>query len=96
MPHLRHRVVELSVRLAEQLVPADPHHRDNTILEVRAEGEDRESALFAGDLVGLYRRYSERRGWTVKLLEQGSGDLGGYRDSSRYVAVGPSFPGSTS
>ena len=38
-----------------------------------------ESALFAGDLLRMYTRYAERRGWTIEVLDATESDLGGYK-----------------
>ena len=51
------------------LVPRDPDDDRDVILEVKAgEGGD-ESALFAGDLLRMYLRYAERRGWRTEILD---------------------------
>ena len=71
--------------LTDLLVPRDPDDDRDVILEVKAgEGGD-ESALFAGDLLRMYLRYAERRGWKTEVLDAQESDLGGYKDVS--VAV---------
>ena len=50
------------------------------ILEIKAGEGGQESALFAGDLLRMYLRYAERRGWKAEVLESESSDLGGYKD----------------
>ncbi len=76
---------ELSDRLTLLLVPRDPDDDRDVILEVKAgEGGD-ESALFVGDLLRMYLRYAERRGWKTEILDAQESDLGGYKDVS--VAV---------
>ncbi|HEX5016768.1 MAG TPA: peptide chain release factor 1 [Actinomycetes bacterium] len=68
--------------LGELLVPRDPDDDRDVILEVKAgEGGD-ESALFAGDLLRMYLRYAERRGWKAEVLDAQESDLGGYKDAS--------------
>jgi len=58
----------------------DPDDDRDIILEVKAgEGGD-ESALFAGDLLRMYLRYAERRGWKTELIDATESDLGGYKD----------------
>jgi peptide chain release factor 1 len=75
----------LEERLALLLAPRDPDDDRDVILEVKAgEGGD-ESALFAGDLLRMYLRYAERRGWKTEMLDAQESDLGGYKDVS--VAV---------
>src|SRR6185295_5696269 len=74
------RVEELETRLAELLVPRDPHDGDDVVLEVKSGEGGEESALFAGDLVRMYLRYAERRGWKTEVLDANPSDLGGYKD----------------
>ena len=72
-------------RLHERLLPRDPNDSKDVILEVKAgEGGD-ESALFAGDLLRMYLRYAERRGWSTEVLDQEPTDLGGVKSAT--VAV---------
>ena len=73
------RIDELADRLHELLTPKDPDDAKDVLLEVKAgEGGD-ESALFAGDLLRMYLRYAEQRGWVAEVLDQEPTDLGGYR-----------------
>ncbi len=74
------RITELETKLSLLLVPRDPHDGDDIVLEVKSGEGGEESALFAGDLVRMYTRYAERRGWTVEVLDAVSSDLGGYKD----------------
>ncbi len=52
------------------------------IIEVRAGAGGDEAALFAEKLATMYRRYGERRGWTVRTLEESKNSLGGYKEAS--------------
>jgi peptide chain release factor 1 len=82
---LQRRVDELEHRLRELLLPKDPNDGKDVILEVKAgEGGD-ESALFAGDLVRMYRRYAERRGWAIEALDEELTDLGGVKSATLAV-----------
>ena len=75
-------VGELEEHLRMLLVPKDPNDSKDIILEVKAgEGGD-ESALFAGDLLRMYLRYAERRGWHTDVLDAEPTDLGGYRSAT--------------
>jgi peptide chain release factor 1 len=74
------RVATLEARLAELLVPRDPHDGDDVVLEVKSGEGGEESALFAGDLVRMYLRFAERRGWRTEVLDATPSDLGGYKD----------------
>jgi peptide chain release factor 1 len=74
------RRAELEERLAELLVPRDPNDDKDVILEVKAGEGGEESALFAGDLLRMYLRFAERRGWKTELLDSTMTGLGGYKD----------------
>src|SRR5262249_55576031 len=84
------RVDELEKRLADLLVPRDPHDGDDVVLEVKAGAGGEESALFAGDLLRMYQRYAERRGWKTEVLGGTDSDLGGFKDVTLSVRGRPS------
>jgi peptide chain release factor 1 len=77
---LEQRIEELTGRLREQLLPKDPDDDKDVILEIKAGEGGAESALFAGDLLRMYLRYAERRGWSTEVLDAVDADLGGYKD----------------
>ncbi len=76
---------ELEERLRTLLVPKDPNDGRDIILEVKAGEGGEESALFAGDLLRMYQRYAERRGWKTEVLDSTVTGLGGIKDAT--VAV---------
>jgi peptide chain release factor 1 len=71
---------EVAERLTLLLVPRDPMDDKDVILEVKAGEGGQESALFAADLLRMYLRYAERRGWRTEVLDAEESDLGGYKD----------------
>jgi peptide chain release factor 1 len=71
---------ELEQRLNTLLVPRDPNDDKDVILEVKAGEGGEESALFAGDLLRMYQRFAERRGWKTEILDSTMTGLGGYKD----------------
>ena len=75
----------LVARLRELLLPKDPNDLKDVIIEIKAGEGGEESALFAADLLRMYLRYAERKGWKAEVLEAVESDLGGYKDVS--VAV---------
>ena len=80
LPALRGAADDAAERLRRVLVPRDPDDARDVILEIKAgEGGD-ESALFAGDLLRMYLRYAERRGWATQVLDATETELGGYKD----------------
>ncbi len=81
-------------RLRELLIPRDPMDDKDVIVEVKAGEGGEESALFAGDLLRMYLRYAERRGWATEVIDAVESDLGGYKDVSLAVkAKGVPEPG---
>jgi peptide chain release factor 1 len=81
-------------RLRRLLVPRDAADDKDAILEVKSGEGGEESALFAGDLLRMYTRYAERRGWKVEVLDAAESDLGGYKSVTVAVkAKGTPEPG---
>ena len=88
----RRHAAEEKLRLL--LVPRDPTDDKDAILEVKSGEGGEESALFAGDLLRMYSRYAEQRGWKVEILDAAESDLGGYKSVTLAVkARGTPEPG---
>ena len=66
--------------LQRLLLPRDPHDEGNIYLEIRAGTGGDEAAIFAGDLLRMYSRYAETRGWQIELLSESAGEHGGHRE----------------
>ena len=66
-------------RLTRLLAPRDPNDSADALIEIKSGEGGEESALFAGDLLKMYSRYAETRGWKVEVLDAQETDLGGYR-----------------
>ncbi len=66
-------------RLRHLLVPRDPADGKDVLLEIKSGEGGEESALFAGDLLRMYTRWAERRGWSVEVLDATESDLGGFK-----------------
>jgi peptide chain release factor 1 len=85
---------EFAERLRHLLAPRDPADAKDALLEVKSGEGGEESALFAGDLLRMYTRYAERRGWATEVLDATESDLGGYKSVTLAVkARGVSEPG---
>lgn len=85
VPQLEAFCAAAAAHLQHLMLPRDPDDDRDVIMEIKAgEGGD-ESAIFAGDLLRMYLRYAERRGWKTEVLGATESDLGGYKDIS--VAV---------
>ena len=81
-------LVTLEAELQRMLLPKDPDDARNAFIEIRAGTGGDESALFAGDLLRMYTRYFERRGWKTEIISEAASDLGGYKEVVARV-VGP-------
>ena len=76
---LENELPEFEEKLRTALIPRDPDARD-TIMEIKAGTGGEEAALFAGDLLRMYMRYAEKRGWAVTLQSENTTELGGVKD----------------
>ena len=70
----------LEAELKVLLLPADPADAGNVYLEIRAGTGGDEAALFAGDLLRMYLRYGEARGWSAEIVSESPGEHGGYKE----------------
>lgn len=74
------RARKLEARLELLLLPKDPNDEKNVIIEIRAGTGGQEAALFAGDLLGMYRRYAERHRWKTEVLSSSPSEVGGFKE----------------
>ncbi len=74
---LEARRTELEKSLQVLLLPEDPNDRRGVILEVRAGTGGEEAALFASELLRMYGRYAEARGWKTSITDTSETGLGG-------------------
>ncbi|MCE8508925.1 peptide chain release factor 1 [Ruegeria pomeroyi] len=80
LPVLKARlpVAERALQLA--LLPKDEADARPAMLEIRPGTGGDEAALFAGDLLRMYQRYAEARGWKLELIELQETELGGIKE----------------
>lgn len=62
------------------LLPKDPRDSKNVILEIRAGVGGEEAALFVADLLNMYQKYAEEKGWKFNILTANKTGLGGYKE----------------
>jgi peptide chain release factor 1 len=74
------RAAELERKIEVLLLPKDPNDEKDVVLEIRAGAGGQEAALFAGDLLEMYRRYADRHGWRTDVLSSSPSDLGGFKE----------------
>jgi peptide chain release factor 1 len=66
--------------IRQLLIPKDPQDDKNAILEIRAGTGGDEASLFAGDLLRMYIKYCEKKGWKTAVLSESEGTVGGYKE----------------
>jgi peptide chain release factor 1 len=79
-PALEEKKTQMESYIRQLLIPKDPQDEKNAILEIRAGTGGDEASLFAGDLLRMYTRYCERRGWKTAILSENVGTVGGYKE----------------
>lgn len=67
--------------LRSVLAPRDPDDARDVIMEIKAGAGGDESALFAADLMRMYQRFAETKGWIVTVMDSNLSDLGGVKDA---------------
>lgn len=80
LPQLEEQQTKVESGIRQMLIPKDPQDEKNAIIEIRAGTGGDEASLFAGDLLRMYLRYCEGRGWKTALLSENEGAVGGYKE----------------
>jgi len=80
LPASEEKKEKLESSIRQMLIPKDPQDDKNAIIEIRAGTGGDEASLFAGDLLRMYMRYCERRGWKIAILSENEGTVGGYKE----------------
>src|SRR5579859_3358551 len=80
LPGLEARVAALDEKLKILLLPKDRNDERSVILEVRAGAGGDEAGLFAAELLRMYLRYAERKGWKTEMLSRSESGLGGIKE----------------
>jgi peptide chain release factor 1 len=78
---LESAIVDLEARIKPLLLPQDPLSERACIMEIRAGTGGDEAALFAADLLRMYTRYIERKGWRIEMMEHSDGTKGGVKEA---------------
>jgi len=81
VPALKARLPEVEQALQLALLPKDEADTRSAMLELRPGTGGDEAALFAGDLLRMYQRYAEARGWRWEVIELQETELGGVKEA---------------
>jgi peptide chain release factor 1 len=77
---LEERIPSLETELQYALLPRNPAEDRDALVEIRAGTGGDEASLFAGDLMRMYQRFAERRGWKWEMLEARPSEVGGFKE----------------
>ncbi len=80
LPGLTEKKEATENQIRTMLIPKDPQDEKNCILEIRAGTGGDEASLFAGNLLRMYLKYCENRGWKTAVLSESEGTVGGYKE----------------
>ena len=85
LPSLKERVPQMEDAMRLALLPKDAADARPAMIEIRPGTGGDEAALFAGDLLNMYRRYAESKGWAFDLVEEQQTELGGIKEAVAHV-----------
>jgi peptide chain release factor 1 len=77
---LEKEAARLTSTIHEYAHPKDPMDQKSVIMEIRAGAGGDEAGIFAADLMRMYLRYAEQRGWGVSLIDSHENESGGYKE----------------
>ena len=80
IPQLEERFEELGTELQYALLPRDNTEDRDALVEIRAGAGGDEASLFAGELLRMYQRFAEERGWKCEHLESSPSEVGGFKE----------------
>lgn len=78
---LEARLAQCEQELRVLMLPKDPMDEKNVLLEIRAGTGGDEASLFAAEVLRMYSRYAEGRGWRVYLLDVSESGIGGIKEA---------------
>ena len=86
LTELRQRLADKTQEARIALLPKDPDDHKNAVLEIRAGAGGDEAGLFAAELLRMYMHYADAHGWKTELIEDGSTELGGVKESVALIS----------
>jgi peptide chain release factor 1 len=86
LPQLKQQRDQLEAQLKVLLLPKDPNDEKDVIIEIRAGAGGDEASLFASEVMQMYLRYADKKGWKSEILDLSAGNVGGIKDVSMTLA----------
>ncbi|MCF6276876.1 MAG: peptide chain release factor 1 [Candidatus Magasanikbacteria bacterium] len=74
------KIEQLDTELELLTIPKNPLDKNDVIVEIRAGAGGDEASLFAGELMRMYIKYSENKGWRSALISESANEIGGYKE----------------
>jgi peptide chain release factor 1 len=81
LPGLKDRLSQLEQELKLLLVPKDRNDEKDVIVEIRAGAGGDEAGLFAEEVLQMYLRYADKKGWKAEIVELSAGNVGGIKEA---------------
>lgn len=78
---LKEKILGIEEEIKTYLVPKDEDEAKNAIIEIRAGTGGDEAAIFAGDLLLMYQRYAEKKGWRLEIMNHQTAEKGGCKEA---------------
>ncbi|MBI3181242.1 MAG: peptide chain release factor 1 [Myxococcales bacterium] len=88
LPELKRQREELEGRLKLLLIPKDPNDEKDVILEIRAGAGGDEASLFAEEVLQMYLRFADRKGWRSEIIDLSRGNMGGVKEATATLSGG--------
>ncbi|MGY3437211.1 MULTISPECIES: peptide chain release factor 1 [unclassified Marinovum] len=85
LPLLKKRMPAAEHALQLALLPKDEADARPAIVEIRPGTGGEEAALFAGDLLRMYQRFAETKGWSFEIIEETVTEIGGIKEVVAHV-----------
>jgi peptide chain release factor 1 len=82
LTRLTEQAAVLESAVLRHLLPPDPDDARGLIVEIRPAAGGDEASLFAADLLRMYTRFAERKGWRCEVLKAGASEVGGVKDAA--------------
>lgn len=80
LDELEPKVLPMEEKIKLLLIPSDPEDNKNAIVEIRGGTGGDEAAIFAGDLLKMYLKYCETKGWKTQITSFNEGSSGGFKE----------------
>jgi len=80
IPHLEASIESLAEEVQYALLPQDPAENRDALVEIRAGAGGDEASLFAAELMRMFQRHAESRGWKCEHLESSPSEVGGFKE----------------